>query len=87
MLRRKPVTDRQSAQSAGATCLGHHPAVTADGAGAIAATVKENQNMCSITSRGDRPLAWYAVHINRLKRDVVSYRPNGSDLIQALAPL
>ena len=87
MLGCKPVADRQSPQSAGTAGLGHHAAVTADGAGAIAAAVKEDQNTGGIASWGDRPLTWQAVHIDWLERDIFSHWPDRSHFVQPLPPL
>ena len=44
VLRRKPKSDRQRTHAAGAARLRHHPSMTDDGAGAIAAAVEEQQD-------------------------------------------
>jgi hypothetical protein len=49
--------------------------------------MKEQENSGSIAARNTRPFARNTASIDRDKLDIVSYRPNGTYLIEALPPL
>jgi hypothetical protein len=49
--------------------------------------MKEHQNTACIAARNDRPLPRHAAEIDHIKLHVLGYRPNGTDLVEALSPL
>jgi hypothetical protein len=58
-----------------------------DRTGAIATSVEKHQNASSIAARNDRPLPRYAAEIGRSELDILRDRPDGTNLVQPLAPL
>jgi hypothetical protein len=79
--------DGQRSHTGRSSRLGHHATVAADRSGAITAAVKKHDNVRVIAARDDRPLSWYAAEIDRCERHVAGHRPDGPDLVDALAPL
>jgi len=49
--------------------------------------MEKHQDASAIASRRDRPFARHAVEIDLIKTYVIGYGPDGTDLIQAFAPL
>ena len=87
VLGREPVTDRQRPHARRAAGFRHHPAVTDNRAGTIAATVEEHQDARGVAAGSQRPFAAHAIAIDVLKLHIVGHRPHRADLIEPLAPL
>src|SRR5262249_25155122 len=67
--------------------LGHHAAMAANGAGAVAAAMEEQEHAARVASRSNRPLPGHAAEVDLGERDVRGDGPDGADVVEALAPL
>ena len=67
MLGREPILDRERSRFGGPAGFGDQPAMAEDGAGAIAAAVKIQQDARSIAAGRNRPLAPQSRNIRRLR--------------------
>jgi hypothetical protein len=87
VLRRKSVADRQRAHASCAARLRHHPAVTPDRTGAVAAAVEEYQYLRPAAAGRKQPLARNAIAVDGFEQYIVCYRPNRPHLIETLTTL
>lgn len=88
VLRRQAIAHSQGADAGCPARFAHHAPVAGDGAGAIAAAMKEHQDAGSIASRHNRPFAREApAEIRRFETNVACRRPDCADFIEACAPL
>ena len=87
MLGSQSVAHRERPDSRRPPRLGDHAAMAEDRAGAIAAAMEKHQDGRGVTAWRDRPFAGHSVKIGRGKSDVGGGRPDGANLIEALAPL
>ncbi len=84
MLRRQPITNRQRPYPGSSARLRYHPAMTENGTGAIATPMEKHQDAGSITAGNDRPFSRHAADIEAGELHVIGYRPNRTDLVEAL---
>src|SRR5512133_3137503 len=87
MFWRQAIADCQRTYARGAARFGRHPAMAADGTGAVAAAVEEHQNAGWVRAGNHRPLARHPVKINRIQLDVIRDGPVSANLIQPRPPL
>src|SRR6185369_17816652 len=84
MLGRQPISHGQRSYPRGATGLGHHATMAADGAGAVAPAMEEQQNTGGIAAGRGRPFSRHAVEIDGIELHVGGHRPERTDLVEAL---
>ena len=87
MLGRQPISHGQRPYPRGATGLGHHATMAADGAGAVAPAMEEQQHTGGIAAGRGRPFSRHAVEIDGIELHVGRHRPERADLVEALTAL
>jgi hypothetical protein len=84
MFRSEAISDGKRPHPGCAARLHYQPAVTEDGAGAIAPAMKVHQDAGRVASRDNRPFPRYPARIDSSQGDVLGHWPNRAYLVEAL---
>lgn len=87
MLGRQSIADCEGSYAGSSSCLSHHATMALYRAGAVTAAVKKQQDARVVASHNDRPLTRNTVEIDCREFHVVGDRPNGTNVVEALAAL
>src|SRR5437762_550944 len=87
MLGCQSIGNRQCPYSGRSARLGYHATMTQDRAGAVAATMEKHQNAGGSAARHDGIFSRHAAYIDCSELHVVSYWPNGTDIVEAPSSL